>query len=814
MAEQIIKQSIWDTMAPRYLTYAKYSIKDRALADDRDGLKPVGIRGLYTMHEMGLKSSGVTKKSARVVGNVIGYYHPHGDISVYEALVRFSQPWSLRYPLVFMQGNNGSRDGDSPAAMRYTEMKMTPYAEQMLKDINKNTVDYKPNYDDTEQEPVVLPSLIPNLLANGTDGIAVGMASSIPPHNLTELYDACLYMIENVDREIQVEELFNFIKGPDFPDGGVIVDTKDLAKAYTTGRGKVVLRSKYEIETIGKHNAVVISQIPYQVNKEKLVNKIDEYSKSGKIEGIKECRDESNKKGVRIVIELKRDANTQLVINKLLKHTDMQTSVSFNMMALHDEQPVMLTLKDALESFLAHCVEVITRRTTFDKEKAEKRIHLIDGILTVLTDADRAVHIIRNSETPIDELMEAFEMTREQAEYVYEMKVKSLSRQSEEKLNNEKEELLGKVAILQEILDDETVLLQTLSTELTELKEKFGDERRTEISVSANVNISEEDLVKDENLVITITSEGLIKSVEEKEYNTQKRGGKGSRAAVTKDDEVVIDLFTVNSKDDLLFITNQGRCHTLKAYKIPKASRTAKGKSINNFVNLLEDEWPVSVIATKLNNEDNSIVFITANGTIKRLPVTHLSSRMSVTKVIGLNEGDELISALIAKEGEDVLICTALGQGLRTTINAEKIRPMGRSARGVKGIKVKEGDVVIGMTKIDDDTDILTVSCLGLGKRTKGSDFPVKNRGGQGVKAHKVTERTGALVACLTVNEGDQVFIGTESGQIIRLNTDPLAKSGRDTTGNKLINLTGEDQVVTASLAPTTEEIEDTIIEE
>lgn len=809
MAERIIKQSIWDAMGPRYLTYAKYSIKDRALTVAKDGLKPVGIRGLYTMNNMGLKSNGAPKKSARVVGNVIGYYHPHGDISVYEALVRFSQAWSLRYPLVFMQGNNGSRDGDSPAAMRYTEMKLTAYAEQMLKDINKDTVDFKSNYDDTELEPKVLPSLIPNLLANGTDGIAVGMASSIPPHNLTELYDACLYMIENAERDVEVEELLQFIKGPDFPDGGVIVDTKDMLKAYKTGKGRVILRSTYEIETIGKNNAVVISQIPYQVNKEKLVNKIDELSKAGKIEGIKECRDESNKKGVRIVVELKRDANTQLVINKLLKHTDMQVSVSFNMMALQDEQPVMLTLKSALEIFLAHCIDVITRRTTFDMNKAMSRIHLIEGMLMVLTDVDKAVHIIRHSDSPIEELMETFNMTQTQAEYVYEMKVKSLSKQSEEKLTNEKSSLEEVVASLREILEDETVMLNLLSTELKELQTKFGDERRTVVSATANSNISEEDLVKDEALVITITSEGSIKSVEEKEYNTQKRGGKGSRAATTKDDEVVIDLFTVNSKDDLLFVTNQGRCHTLKAYKIPKTSRTAKGKSINNFVNLADGEWPVSVIATKLNDPDNSIMFITANGIIKRLPVTHLSSRMSVTKVIGLNEGDQIISALIAKEGEDVLICTALGQGLRTTINAEKIRPMGRTAKGVKGIKVKEGDVVIGMTKITDDSDILTVSCLGLGKRTKGSDFPVKNRGGQGVKAHKVTERSGALVACLPVTDENQVFVGTESGQIIRLNVGPLAKSGRDTTGSKLINLTGEDQVVTASLAPTTEEIEE-----
>lgn len=742
-------------------------------------------------------------------------YHPHGDTAVYEALVRMAQQWSLRYPLVEIQGNKGSRDGDPAAAMRYTEMRLTPYGEAMFKDINKNTVDFKANYDDTEKEPVCAPALIPNLLANGVEGIAVGMATSIPPHNLTELYDACLHMIANADREITVEELFNFVKGPDFPDGGVIVDTKDLTKAYTTGRGKVVLRAKYEIENISKdRSAIVITEIPYQVNKEALVNKIDDLSKKGKIEGIKEINDLSKKDDIRVEIELKKSANVQLVINKLLKHTDMQVSVSFNMMSLIDGEPVMLTLKDALETFLAHCVEVLTRRTQFDVDKTQRRVMFIDAILTVLSDIDSAIHIIRNSENPIHDLMGTFNLNEDQANYVYEMKVKTLSRQSEAKLIEEKEDLELKIANWSEILNDESVMLSTLAAELTELKDKFGDERRTEICANAGANINEEDLIKDEELVITITSEGLIKSVEEKEYNTQKRGGKGAKAAATKDDEVVIDLFTVNSKDDLLFITNQGRCHTLKAYKIPKVAKTAKGKSINNFINLAENEWPVSTIATKLNDEDNSIVFITEKGQIKRLQVTHLSSRMSVTKVIGLNEDDELVSALIAKEGEDVLICTALGQGLRTTINAEKIRPMGRSARGVKGIKVKENDIVIGMTKVDDNTDILTVSSQGLGKRTKGVDFPVKNRGGQGVKCHKVTERTGALVACLTVEEGSQVFVGTESGQIIRLNTDLLAKSGRDTTGTKLINLGEDDQVVTASLAPTTEEVEEENIEE
>jgi DNA gyrase subunit A len=806
----IVQMPIASAMAEKYLTYAMYSIQDRALPNGFDGLKPVALRIIHSMNEMGLKANAKQKKSARVVGDVIGKFHPHGDTSVYEAAVRMSQDWTLRYPIIDFQGNNGSRDNDSAAAMRYTEIRLSHYGEQLLKDVNKNTVDFKANYDDTEVEPIAAPSLIPNLLANGGEGIAAGMATSIPPHNLTELYEACEYLIDNSDRDdITTEELMQFVKGPDFPDGGTIVDTKDLLKAYNTGRGKVVLRAKYEIETVNKNNVIVITELPYQTNKEALKKKIYALGVTeGKIEGIKDVLDETGQNGVRLAIYLKKDANAQVVINKLLKMTDMQKSISFNVMALINRQPMQLGLKDCLEYFLAHAMDVVTRRSQFDYDKAQQRALLVSAMLTVMADIENTIDIIRNSETPVETLMSTFELTKEQAEYVYEMKVKTLSRQSEEKLSAELITLTERMNHLASVLSDQSVLLAELKSELIALKERFGDARRTQISTSANVNINEEDLIKDETLVVTVTSEGLIKSVEEKEYNTQKRGGKGSKSATTKDDEVVVDLFTVNSKDDLLFISNQGRCHAIKAYKLPKVSRTAKGKSINNFINLNEDEYPVSTIVTKLNDPENSIVFVTAKGVIKRLPVTHLSTRMSVTKVIGLKDGDELVAALIAKENDDVLICTALGQGLRTKIN-EKIRPMGRSAAGVRGIKVADNDIVIGMTKITDDIDVLTVTQLGLGKKTKGSDYPAKGRGGKGIKTHKVTDRTGPIVACLAVKEEHDVFVGTMSGQIIRLNVDNLAKSGRDTTGSKLINLAEGDQAFTASFAPNSEILED-----
>ena len=695
--------------------------------------------------------------------------------------------------------------------MRYTEARLSRFGNVMMTDIHKEVVDYQPNFDETEKEPVVLPTMIPTLLANGCSGIAVGMATNIPPHNLTELYDACLYLIEHAtsEDEVTTEKLMQFVKGPDFPTYGTIVDTKDLLKAYKTGRGRITLRGKYEIETIGKDTVIAITEIPYQVNKAKLIEKIDSLAKDDKIEGIKEVNDESSKKGgMRIAVYLKKNADARLILNKLLKHTDLQTSVSFNIMALVDNQPMQLGLKDCLDYFLAHCAELITRRTQFDLDKINKRTLIIEGVQTALEDTDKTIAIIKaasSAQEGIDALIEEYELEEVQAKYIWDMKLNAISNLNAVKLEEEYADLCEKQRKCISILNDQSVLLQELANEIATLKETFGDERRTSIDVVANTNISEEDLIEDENLVVTVTTEGLIKSVSEKEYNTQKRGGKGVKTQNTKDDEIVIDMFTMNSKDDLLFLTNTGRCHAIKAYKIPKSGKNNKGKSINNYISLQEDEHPVSIIATKIQ-EGASIVFITRNGTIKRLPIAHLSSRMSVTKVIGIKEGDELVNALMANEGDELLIATSKGQSIRVKVDEKEMRPMGRTAAGVKGIKLKEDDYVVDMTQINDDKYILSLTQTGLGKATKANEYKVQKRGGSGVKGHKISSKTGDLVCCLTVTPEDEIFVGTLQGQIIRIKVSDVAISGRDTAGSRIIRLNDSDMTMTASIAPIKEE--------
>lgn len=814
-------QSIREIMANKFYEYAEHVIGDRALPDARDGLKPVHRRIIYDADELGLRYNSSYKKSARLVGDVLGKYHPHGDTAVYDSAVRMAQNFSLRYVLMDGHGNFGSVDGDSPAAMRYTEIRMSKMGQQLLKDIDKDTVDFKDNFDGSEQEPTVLPVLIPNLLANGSDGIAVGMSTYIPPHNLTELFDACLFLIENVHRtDIKVEELMQFVKGPDFPTAGTIVDKKDLLKAFKTGKGRVTLRGKYEIVQNKKDTVIYITELPYQVNKKKLIEKIDSLSKNDKIEGIKEINDESNKEGMSIAITLKRGADALLVMNKIIKHTDFQVNINYNMMALVNGAPMQLGLKECLDIFLAHCVEVITRRTQYDLNKVNARMFIIEGVEKALEDIETTIAIIRGANSAregIDALIAEYEFEEVQAKYIWDLKINALSNFNTDKLEAEYNDLLIKHKTLIDILNDQSIMLTTLAGELKALKEEYGDERKTSIDLSANTNISEEDLIEDENLIVTISNQGLIKSVNEKEYNTQKRGGKGAKAATTKDDEVIIDLFTMNSKDDLLFITNIGRCHAIKAYKIPKGSKTAKGKSINNYITLQEGEYPVSIIATKIE-EETSIVFVTKNGMIKRLPVTHLSSRHVATKVITIKDGDELVNALIAKENDNMLIATKKGMSIRIEVTNEMLRPMGRTAAGVKGIKVKDDDLVVDMTKIDDSSLILSITEQGFGKATEESLWKPQKRGGIGLKGHNISSKTGDLVACLSVTNEDEIFVGTEQGQIIRLKLTDIAKSKRDTAGTKMIKLYNSDVVMSASIAPIKEEdeqeSEDTSVEE
>lgn len=811
MAERIISKGIGDIVKPRYKMYAHSVLGDRAIPDLHTGLKPVQTRSLYSMSEMGLKANQKPKKAARVVGDVIGRFHPHGDQSVYDATVRMAQEWNSRYPLVYLQGNNGSRDGDPAAAMRYTEIKLTKIGEQLTADLHKNTVDFKPNYDDTELEPVTFPCMLPMLLANGTEGIAVGLSTSIPPHNIGELLDASIELIDNVleDKETTIEDLMKHIKGPDFPDGGVIVSKKDLKKAYETGKGRITLRAKVDIETSKKGiPSLIITEFPYQVKPCDFVKKVKVLINDNKIEGIREVIDESSEEnGVRVEIVLKKDSNIELVLNQLYKQTDLQKNITFNMNALLHGKPVTVTLTDYMDEYLSHCMNVMIRRTQFDLDKDIKRAKIIEAIATAAENFDTVVQIQKEAEDTIQTLKDTFEFDDDQAKYIDDIKLKSLTNEkSLSKLQEEYDALVEEINYYTSIIEDQNVALVELGKELAALKEQFGDERRTQFDLAAGGDISEEDLIKDEPLVVSITSDGLIKAVDEREYTTQRRGGKGVKGSVTKEDEVVTDLFSISSKDDLLFMTNTGRCHKLKGYKIPKVAKSAKGKHINNFISLQEDEEIVSVMSLRVADEaDSSIIFVTALGQIKRLAVKDLSTKYSVTKVLTIKDGDALATSLKAKENDDILICTAKGQSTRFTISEstkKPIRPQGRTASGVMGIRVADDDYVIGATIISDDINILTLTAKGLSKQTTGSAWEAKGRGGKGMICHKITEKTGDIVSVLAVKEDDELFVGTESGKIIRLAASSIALSGRASIGSKAITLDDGDFAFTASLAP------------
>ena len=811
MAERIVSKDLGAVMKPRYKTYALSVIGDRALPDLKTGLKPVLKRGLYSMYDMGLRANAKPKKSARVVGDVLGKYHPHGDASVYEAIVRATQDWNMRYPLINLQGNNGSRDGDSAAAMRYTEIKLTKIGEQTLADINKNTVDFSPNYDDTELEPDTLPCRLPMLLANGTEGIAVTMATSIPPHNMTELMSAAQRIIHNTieGKDTEVSELMEDIKGPDFPDGGIIVNNKELRKAFETGRGKITVRGIAEIIDAKKgHKAINITSLPYQCKPIDFINKVEKLRQDNKIDGIKEIENCSENEVICINIILKKDANPELVLNQLYKQTDLQKNISYNMNALLDGKPVQVTLVDYMNEYLSHCLDVLLRRTSYDLGKISKRAVILEAIFTAAENFDAVVEIQKSAEDPIASLMETFEFTEEQARYIDDAKLRRLVRETElDKSREEYEDIQVLIAEYNKILNDEAYSLQVLSREIDELKEEFGDERRTVIDTTINGEITDEDLIKDEPLVVTITSDGLIKSVDEKEYSTQKRGGKGTKTASTKDDEVVTDLFSINAKDDILFMTNIGKCHKIKGYQIPKVAKTAKGKHVNNFIKLEQDEEIVSVMALRVKEEaDSSILFVTALGQVKRLAVKDLGSRNTAVRVLTIKDGDALQTCLKVKEGEDVLIATAKGQSIRFKVSTETkkpVKPQGRTASGVQGIKVStEDDYVIGATVLDDNSNILTLTANGLAKQTKGSAWETKGRAGKGIVCHKITEKTGDLVSVLSVKEEDELFVGTESGKIIRLAANSIATSGRSAIGSKAITLGEDDYAFTASLAP------------
>lgn len=803
--ENVVPTELSDVMSNNYLAYAYETLKERAIPDVRDGLKPVHLRILYSMNQLGLNPKAKTLKCARIVGDTMGKFHPHGDSSIYGALVYQAQDWNMRYPTIDFKGNVGSTDGDPAAAMRYTEARLSKYGQALLKDIDKDTVDFAPNFDNTLQEPTVLPSLLPNFLANGSDGIACGFATDVPPHNLTELYNACIFMIDRTlkDKSYEPKELMKYIKGPDFPTGGVITNTKELKKAFETGRGKVTVRAKYNIETDSKQRSkMVITELPYKVNKLKLVERIENLVELGDIKGIKEITDSSSGDDIRIEISFKKGMNPTLIVNTLLNKTDLKKNISYNIVAL-DNKTILdhANIVDCLNSFLFHCVNVLRKRSQFDLNKMQNRILMLEAIFAALDNLDEFINTVRTNESPVQAIMDLLDINKEQAQYLYEMRISSLSNQNETKLRDEYSKLEEQVPVLQAIITNDQACLTRLKIEMEELRDEFGDERKTEIALEEE--ITDEDLITDENLIITITSEGNIKSVLESEYNTQKRNGKGNKGADTKDDEIVTDLFSVQSKDDLLFITNKGKVHHIKAYALPKVSRIAKGKNIANYLTLEKDEHPVKTIATKLTeNTESSLILLTDHGQIKKLSLSLLSKKMKYTTVISLKDGHKLVDANLVTEDDEILLGTANGQALR--FNSSLIKNTGRTSMGVIGIKLAEGDSAVSLVKLTDDCDVLSITELGLAKRTPENKYPVKGRATRGVQSHKISEKTGKVVAYIPITD-ENVLIGTNNGKIIRLYADTLPQSGRSTTGNKAIKLDKDDIVATATVAPNTE---------
>lgn len=818
----IIPGPISQVLPKKFLDYAMSVIVSRALPDVRDGLKPVHRRILYSMHEQGITHNKPFKKCARTVGDVLGKYHPHGDTSVYGAMVILAQDFSTRYPLIDGHGNFGSVDGDSAAAMRYTESRLERVSTVLLDGLNKNTVDFAPNYDGEELEPTVLPTLLPNLLANGSTGIAVGMATSIPPHNLRDLYRAIYYLIDMAksEQEADLAEVIKLIKAPDFPTGGKIVGLKGIRKGYETGKGNIIIRSRIEVEENKKGTSIIITELPYKVNKARLIEEIDSLTKDAKTDKgktlkdatfteIRDVRDESDRTGIRVVIELKKDANPQLVINKLLKHTRAQISFSMNMLAIVNGKPEVMNVKTMLEHFLAHAASVVIRRTQFELEKVQKRLNIVDGVLKCFeTDPDdpsqelldKIISIMRKADNPIEDIIN-LGFNAEQTEYITQMRLTSLTKSSQEKLLKEKEDLLVVMEKCNAILNDNNVLLDVMKQDFIEVEDKYGDERMTEITYDDS-DINEIDLVEDETLIITYTTDDLIKSVEEGEYKSQKRGGKGTKATNTKEDEIVKFMLTTNSKDDILFFTTEGRCHVLKAYKISKSSRIARGKSINNYLNLNPGEKVINILTANLEDKEKFLLFITRQGIIKKLSLEQLSTRMTVTKVVGIREGDALRSVLLVSETDNVLIVTSLGQSLRIDLSAggsKAIRAMGRAAAGVTGINVATGDEVVDMAIVKDTDLILTITENGLGKRTIASEWRVIGRGGKGIIAHSLSEKTGRIVAVVTASNEEELFIATEQGLITRIKTSSIRSCGRSSIGVKAINLNNNDKVASIS---------------
>ena len=807
---KIIEKDIEKEMREAYIDYAMSVIVSRALPDVRDGLKPVHRRILYSMHEDGITSDKPYRKCANTVGSVLGRYHPHGDSSVYDAMVRLAQDFSMRYQLIDGHGNFGSVDGDGAAAMRYTEARMSKIAEYMLTDIEKNTVDFMPNYDDRLQEPTVLPARIPALLANGSSGIAVGMATNIPPHNLTELIDGIIKIID--EDNVTDEELMSVIKGPDFPTEGIILGLEGIKQAYTTGKGKITLRAETEIEEMnGNRQRIIVSSLPYQVNKANLIKTISDLSKERKIEGISECRDESDRKDkVRVVIELKRDANPQVVLNQLFKHTQMQTTFGIIMLALVNGVPKILTLRQCLDCYIDHRKDVILRRTQFELDKALARAHILEGLKIALDNIDEVINIIRNSYDDAKErLVERFGLTDIQAQAILDMRLRTLSGLQREKIEEEYNQLMELIAHLRDILNSEKLVFDIIKEELLEIKDKFGDERKTKI-VAAEGEIDVEDLIKEEQTVVALTHFGYIKRMPIDTYKSQKRGGKGITGIATREEDFVKQIFTASTHDTILFFTNKGKLYHLRGYEIPEAGRTAKGTAIVNLLSLDAGEKVSAVIPIQNFAEGKYLLMATKNGLIKKTALKEYdSSRKTGLQGITLKEDDELISVRLTDGQDNVVLVTR--NGMCITFDEKDVRPIGRVSQGVIGIRLDEDDEVIGMESViaGGKATLLAITENGFGKRTELDEYRVQNRGGKGVVTYKITPKTGKLVGVRIATEEDDVMLITDTGTIIRINVKDISVLGRSTQGVTLMRTSDGGKVVSMEiLAPEINDVE------
>ena len=806
---KMIQHEIHDEMKKSYIDYAMSVIVSRALPDARDGLKPVHRRILYGMNELGVTPDKPHKKSARIVGEVMGKYHPHGDLSIYDAMVRLAQPFNIRYTLVDGHGNFGSVDGDGAAAMRYTEARMTPLALQMLRDLDKETVDFVPNFDGEEKEPTVLPSRFPNLLVNGSNGIAVGMATSIPPHNLGETIDAAVKIID--DPDCTIDDLCKIIKGPDFPTGAIIMGKNNAREAYRTGQGKVIVRAVTEIEETSRgRQQIVVTEIPYQVNKARLIEKMADLVKDKKLEGISEIRDESSRKGMRIVIELKKDANPQIILNRLFKHTQMQESISMIMLAIVEGRPKILNLREILDVYLKHQKEVGTIKTRYDKKKAEARAHILEGYRIALDNIDEIIKIIRNSYNDAKEkLIARFGFSEIQAQAILDMQLRRLQGLEKEKIENEYQELMKKIAYYNELLADEHKLMGVVKDELLEIQEKWVDTSRTKIKADAT-EIDEEDLIEEENVCITLTHLGYIKRVPVDTYKSQKRGGKGVTGITTRENDFVKNLIMTSTHDYLMFFTNTGKAHKIKAYEIPEATRTAKGTPVVNFLSLMQKERVTAVIPIKEFAEDKYLIAVTKDGIIKKTALSNFdTNRKTGLIAMNLKEGDELIGIKQTTGTNNVIIVTK--QGKCICFSEDDVRPMGRIAGGVRAIKLEKDDEVVAMELVEPGQELLVVTKKGFGKRTKVSDYKIQVRGGKGLLTYDKAKfkKTGELVGAMVVDEEDDVLLINSSGVIIRIPAKEISRLGRATQGVKIMNVGEDANIIALAKVIREDELED-----